>query len=62
MPTINVQLFAGRTHEQKKQFVEAVTRVTCETLNCTPSSVDIILTDVTKENWASEGILWSDKK
>lgn len=62
MPTINVQLFAGRTIEQKRQFVEAVTRVTCETLNCTPGSVDIILTDVTKENWASEGVLWSDKK
>lgn len=62
MPTINVQLFAGRTIEQKRQFVEAVTRVTCETLNCTPGSVDIILTDVSKENWASEGVLWSDKK
>lgn len=62
MPTINVQLFAGRTIEQKRQFVEAVTRVTCETLNCTPCSVDIILTDVTKENWASDGVLWSDKK
>jgi 4-oxalocrotonate tautomerase len=62
MPTINVQLFAGRTHEQKRQFVEAVTRVTCETLNCSAESVDIILTDVTKENWASGGTLWSDKK
>ena len=61
MPTINVQLFTGRTHEQKRQFVEAVTRVTCETLNCSPASVDIILTDVTKENWASEGKLWSDR-
>jgi 4-oxalocrotonate tautomerase len=55
-------MFAGRTHEQKRQFVEAVTRVTCETLNCSPESVDIILTDVTKENWASGGALWSDKK
>ncbi len=62
MPTIHVQLFSGRTIEQKRQFVEAVTRVTCETLNCSPGSVDIILTDVTKENWASEGVLWSDKK
>jgi 4-oxalocrotonate tautomerase len=62
MPTINVQLFAGRTAEQKRQFVEAVTRVTCETLNCSAESVDIILTDVTKKNWASGGALWSDKK
>jgi len=62
VPTINVQLFSGRTIEQKRQFVEAVTRVTCETLNCSAESVDIILTDVSKENWASEGVLWSDKK
>lgn len=62
MPTINVQLFAGRTTEQKRQFVEAVTRVTCETLHCSAESVDIILTDVTKENWATGGALWCDKK
>jgi 4-oxalocrotonate tautomerase len=55
-------MFAGRTTEQKRQFVEAVTRVTCETLNCSAESVDIIMTDVTKENWASGGALWSDKK
>ncbi|WP_310669489.1 tautomerase family protein, partial [Burkholderia multivorans] len=28
MPTFNIQLFEGRTVEQKRQFVEAITRVT----------------------------------
>lgn len=61
MPTFNIQLFAGRTIEQKRKLVEEVTRVTCETLGCSAGSVDIIITDVAKENWATEGKLWSDK-
>ena len=61
MPTFNIQMFAGRTLEQKRQLVAEVTRVTCETLGCSAGSVDIIITDVTKENWATDGKLWSDK-
>jgi 4-oxalocrotonate tautomerase len=62
MPSFNVQMFEGRTVEQKHAFVDAVTRVTCETLNCSPESVDIIITDVRRDNWATGGKLWSDKK
>ena len=36
MPTFNIQLFEGRTVDQKRAFVEAITRVTCETLGCEP--------------------------
>jgi len=61
MPTFNIQLFEGRTPEEKRKFVEAITRTTCETLGCGPGSVDIILTDVKRENWATAGKLWSDE-
>lgn len=61
MPTFNVQMFEGRTVEQKRAFVDAVTRVTCETLGCAPESVDIIITDVARANWATAGVLWADK-
>jgi 4-oxalocrotonate tautomerase len=61
MPTFNIQLFEGRTPDEKRKFVEAITRVTCETLNCQPGSVDIILTDVKRENWATAGKLWSEE-
>jgi 4-oxalocrotonate tautomerase len=60
MPTFHIELFEGRTIEQKRKFVEAITRVTCETLGCEAGSVDIILTDVKRENWATAGRLWSD--
>jgi 4-oxalocrotonate tautomerase len=62
MPTFHIELFEGRTVEQKRKFAEAITRVTCETLGCDAASVDIILTDVKRENWATGGKLWSDVK
>jgi 4-oxalocrotonate tautomerase len=62
MPTINVQMFEGRTVEQKREFVKEVTEATCRTLGCAPESVDIIIQDVRREDWATGGKLWSDQK
>nr|WP_311530896.1 4-oxalocrotonate tautomerase [uncultured Ralstonia sp.] len=62
MPTFHIEMFEGRTVEQKKKFVEEVTRVTCETLGCAPGSVDIIIADIKRENWATGGVLWSEQK
>ncbi|HEX7907666.1 MAG TPA: 4-oxalocrotonate tautomerase [Paraburkholderia sp.] len=60
MPTFHIELFEGRSVEQKRAFVEAITKATCESLGVEPNSVDIILTDVKRENWATGGRLWSD--
>jgi 4-oxalocrotonate tautomerase len=62
MPTINVQMFEGRTAEQKRAFVKAVTQASCETLGCGPEAVDIIIQEVKRENWATGGKLWSDQQ
>lgn len=60
MPTFNVQLFEGRSAEQKRAFVKAITEVTCQTLECGPESVDIVIQEVKRENWATAGKLWSE--
>ncbi len=60
MPTINVQLFEGRTLEQKRAFVKAITEAACTTLNCSPESVDVLIQEMKKEDWATAGKLWSD--
>jgi 4-oxalocrotonate tautomerase len=60
MPLFHIQLFEGRTVDQKRALVEAVTRVTCETLGCQPEVVDIVITDVKRGNWATAGRLWSE--
>ena len=61
MPTMHIELFAGRSREQKRELVEALTRETCRVLGCEPGAVDIVLIDVARENWATGGKLWSER-
>jgi 4-oxalocrotonate tautomerase len=60
MPTIRVELFAGRTPEQKAAFALAVTEATVKTLGGSADSVDVIFYDIQKHDWATGGRLWSD--
>ena len=60
MPTMHIELFAGRSPEQKRELVTALTNETCRVLGCDPGAVDIILIDVQRENWATGGKMWSD--
>ena len=62
MPTYHVEMFEGRSPEQKKKLVEEVTRVTAETLGCSPEAVDIIIIEVKRENWSTGGKLWSEPR
>ncbi len=61
MPTMHIELFAGRSPEQKKELVEALTKETCRVLGCDPGAVDIILIDVERHNWATGGKMWSEQ-
>ena len=62
MPTYHIEMMEGRTLEQKKKLVEEITRVTVEVLGSAPESVDILITDVKRENWATGGRLWSEPR
>ena len=61
MPTIHVELFAGRTIEQKRALALALTEATVRTLGGSAAGVDVIFTDVQRHDWASGGQLWSDQ-
>jgi 4-oxalocrotonate tautomerase len=61
MPTIRVELFAGRTLEQKRALAQALTEATVRTLGGSPDAVDVIFCDVERHDWATGGQLWSDK-
>jgi len=62
MPTYHIEMFEGRTTEQKKKLVAEVTRVTVEVLGGSAESVDIIINEVKRENWATGGKLWSEPR
>ena len=62
MPTYHVEMMEGRTVEQKKKLVAEITRVSVEILGGSPDSVDIIITDIKRENWSTGGKLWSEPR
>lgn len=62
MPTYHIEMLEGRTVAQKKKLAEEITRVTVEVLGGSPEAVDILITDVKRENWATGGKLWSEPR
>jgi 4-oxalocrotonate tautomerase len=61
MPTIHVELFAGRTLEQKRALAQALTDATVKTLGGSADGVDVVFVDVERHNWSTGGQLWHDK-
>ncbi len=61
MPTLRVELMEGRTVEQKRALAEALTQAVVQTLGARPESVDILMYDIKRHDWATGGELWSDK-
>ena len=62
MPTYHIEMLEGRTVEQKRLLAEEITRVSVEILGGSPDSVDILITDVKRENWAAGGKLWLERQ
>ena len=60
MPMIRVEMFPGRTHEQKQQFAAAITDKFVECCGGTRQSVQIVFTEVAKDDWATAGTLASN--
>lgn len=61
MPTIRVELFEGRTVDQKRALAQALTEACVKTLGGSADGVDILFYDIARHDWATGGQLWSDK-
>jgi 4-oxalocrotonate tautomerase len=59
MPVVIVEMWAGRTVEQKKQLVEGITAAFGQ-IGVPAEALHIIIKDNPKHNWASGGKLASD--
>ncbi|NMD07469.1 MAG: 4-oxalocrotonate tautomerase [Phyllobacteriaceae bacterium] len=62
MPVIKVEMFEGRSADQKRAFAKAITDAFVETCGGTAQSVTVIYADVEKSDWAVAGRLASDPK
>ena len=60
MPLVTVEMWEGRTVEQKKELAEGITSVMTAKLGISPEHITIIIKDVPKHNWATGGKLASE--
>lgn len=61
MPTIRIDLFEGRTPGQKATLAKEITDACVRVLGGSADSVDILFYDIPRHDWATGGVLWSDK-
>jgi 4-oxalocrotonate tautomerase len=60
MPIVQIHLLEGRSIEQKRALARKVTDAVCETVNCPPEAVKIILSDMARHDYAEAGTLKAD--
>jgi 4-oxalocrotonate tautomerase len=61
MPIIRVEMFKGRSREQKRTLVKELTEGFLRACGGKPESVQIVIADVDKEDWGVAGALMVDK-
>ncbi|SCD31011.1 tautomerase family protein [Streptomyces sp. PpalLS-921] len=61
MPNITVEIFEGRTLDQRRQFVEGVTEAAVKAFGIDPEGVRITFFEIGRQDLARGGRLFSDK-
>jgi len=57
MPIIRLEMLTGRTHAQKAELADVLTRETARIAKCPPSDVQLVITEVARSLWAVGGKL-----
>jgi 4-oxalocrotonate tautomerase len=60
MPVVTIQMWEGRSVEQKRDLVKAVTKAVVDIVGATPENTTVIIHDIPKANWGMKGALASD--
>ena len=61
MPVVTVQLWEGRTVEQKRALTRAITDAMVEHAGARPDGLHVIIQEYARENWARAGVLGIDR-
>jgi 4-oxalocrotonate tautomerase len=60
MPIVQVSVWEGITHENKKKAIEGITKVFAD-LGVPREAVEIVIYEAPKSNWATGGQLHSER-
>jgi 4-oxalocrotonate tautomerase len=61
VPVVTIQMWEGRSVEQKRALVRAVTDAMVEHAEADPSGLHVIIQEYPGENWARGGVLGVDR-
>ncbi len=61
MPIIRVDIFPGRTTDQKKQIAARMTASMVEICGARADAVHVVFTEIPREDWAVAGELCSER-
>ena len=62
MPILQIHILKGRSLDQKRALAKSVTSAVTESLNCNADQVRIIIYEMEHEDFATAGVLASDKE
>jgi 4-oxalocrotonate tautomerase family enzyme len=62
MPVVTVQLYEGRSLDQKRHLAGAITKALVEHAGADPSGHHVVLQEIPPENWARAGVLGIDRE
>jgi 4-oxalocrotonate tautomerase len=62
MPFVIVEMWKGRSVDQKRKLVRAITDAMIEHANCKPDHLHVVIHDVEKDSWARAGVLGIDEE
>ena len=62
MPLIEVHLLEGRTDEQKRALLDAVTRAVHESIGASMESIRVWIQEFSRTEYMAAGVLAADKK
>ena len=61
MPHVQITMLTGRTVEQKRRAAKRITEIMREELQVNPEKLSITFVEVSRESYASNGTLLSDR-
>lgn len=62
MPFVVVEMWQGRSVEQKRELVAAITQAMVEHADCKPDHLHVVIHETSKDNWGRGGVLGIDMK
>lgn len=62
MPMVRVEMYEGRSLDQKRELVRGITDVVARVTGNPAEAVHVIIDEIKRENWSIGGLLHPDRQ